>query len=188
MKRTYLPTDDVSLASIVAKGTQNNDWNGAGVGVGSGGLVVGGAAGQSISRSELAKIFDVLEKEPEKMLTNYNLVAIPMFFILLFVLTDSAVQNETFRVIIAIVLIVLGIVCTAIYGIYFSGKRDKEINEENARLKREYELKKAIYYRLRFVEADFVVFDPVTGYWAYAEKPKLIALITQVIRKEVKSN
>ncbi len=41
---------------------------------------------------------------------------------------------------------------------------------------------------IRFVEADFVVFDPVTGYWAYAEKPKLIVLITQVIRKEVKSN
>lgn len=180
MNRQYLPTDGISIASLVAKGTQSNDWNGAGVGVGSGGLVVGGAAGQSISRSELAKIFDVLEKEPERMPANYNLVVIPMFFILLFVLTDAAVQNETYRVIIAIVLIVLGIVCTAIYGIYFSGERDKEIRQENARLKREYELKKAIYYRLRFVEADFVVFDPVTGYWAYAEKAKLIALIAKI--------
>ncbi|MBI6191191.1 hypothetical protein JEP98_18770 [Providencia rettgeri] len=183
MKRTYLPTDGVSLASIVANGTHNNDWNGAGVGVGSGGLVVGGAAGQSISRSELAKIFDVMEKEPERMPANYNLVAIPMFFILLFVLTDAAVQNETYRVIIAIVLIVLGIVCTAVYGIYFSDARDKEINEENARLKREYELKKAIYYRLRFLEADFVVFDPVTGYWDYAEKAKLISLIYKIKAK-----
>ncbi|WP_272668123.1 hypothetical protein [Providencia sp. PROV117] len=64
----------------------------------------------------------------------------------------------------SITLIVLGIVCTAVYGIYFSENRNKEIEEENARLIREYELKKAIYYRLRFVEADFVVFDPVTGY------------------------
>lgn len=83
----------------------------------------------------------------------------------------------------SITLFVLGVVCTAVYGVCFSGKRDKEIKDENARLKREYELKKAIYYRLRFVEADFVVFDPVTGYWAYAEESKLIALIEKIKTK-----
>lgn len=145
MKRTYLPTDGVSLASIVAKWTQSNDWNGAGVGVGSGGLVVGGAAGQSISRSELAKIFDVLEKEPERMPANYNLVVIPLFFILLFSFAMPIIQDDTNKTIIAIVFLVFGTACTVIYGIYFSGIRDKEIQEENARLKREYELKKNIY-------------------------------------------
>ncbi|WP_272668124.1 hypothetical protein [Providencia sp. PROV117] len=83
MKRTYLPTDGVSLASIVANGTHNNDWNGAGVGVGSGGLVVGGAAGQSVSRSELARNLDVLEKAPKLRPADYNVLAIPMFFIML---------------------------------------------------------------------------------------------------------
>ncbi|MEQ5306345.1 hypothetical protein ABN238_19395 [Providencia rettgeri] len=180
MNRQYLPTDGISIASLVAKGTQSNDWNGAGVGVGSGGLVVGGAAGQSISRSELAKIFDVLEKEPERKPANYNLLVSPLLFILLFSFAMPIVQDDTNKTIIAIVFLVLGTVCTVVHGIYFSGIRDKEIWEENARLKREYELKKAIYYRLRFVEADFVVFDPVTGYWAYAEKAKLIALIAKI--------
>ena len=180
MKRTYLPTDGVSLASIVANGTHNNDWNGAGVGVGSGGLVVGGAAGQSISRSELARNLDVLEKAPKLRPADYNVLAIPMFFIMLLFMVMPVMNIEKYQMIATITLIGLGIVCTAVYGIYFSGNRNKEIEEENARLIREYELKKAIYYRLRFVEADFVVFDPVTGYWAYAEKAKLIALIAKI--------
>lgn len=183
MKRTYLPTDGVSLASIVAKGTQNNNWNGAGVGVGSGGLVVGGAAGQSISRSELAKNLDVLEKAPKLRPADYNVLAIPMFFIMLLFMVMPVMNIEKYQMIATITLIILGIVCTAVYGIFFSGSRNKEIEEENARLTREYELKKAIYYRLRFVEADFVVFDPVTGYWSYAEKTKLISLITRIKTK-----
>lgn len=182
MNRTYLPTDGVSLASIVAKGTQKNDWNGAGVGVG-GGLVVGGAAGQLMSRSELARNLDVLEKSPKLRPADYNVLAIPMFFIMLLFMVMLVMNIEKYQMIATITLIGLGIVCTAVYGIYFSGNRNKEIEEENARLTREYELKKAIYYRLRFVEADFVVFDPVTGYWAYAEKSKLIGLISQIKTK-----
>ncbi|HCT9039556.1 hypothetical protein OKT76_17485 [Providencia rettgeri] len=183
MKRTYLPTDGVSLASIVAKGTHNNDWNGAGVGVGSGGLVVGGAAGQSISRSELARNLGVLEKAPKLRPADYNVLAIPMFFIMLLFMVMPVMNIEKYQMITSITLIVLGIACTTVYGIYFSGARNKEIKEENASLKREYELKKTIYYRLRFVEADFVVFDPVTGYWDYAEKEKLISLIKKIKEK-----
>ncbi|HGN0870221.1 hypothetical protein EC835_11420 [Providencia alcalifaciens] len=180
MKRIYLPTDGVSLASIVAKGTHSSDWSGGGVGLGGGGLAVGGAMGTSVSRSELAKSFDVLEKAPQLRPADYNILAIPIFFIMLLFLVMPVVNIEKYQVIISIILVVLGIVCTAVYGIYFSGAKNKEIEEENARLKREYELKKQIYYRLRFVETDFVVFDPVTGHWAYAEKPKLIALIATI--------
>lgn len=188
MTKRYLPTEGISIASLVAKGTRNNHWQGAGAGMGSGGVVVGGGLGTSISRSELVNRLDVLGKAPAQRPNDYTLLAIPLFCVFLMLLLVGIIQDETAQLWVGSVIALLGAAGTLLYALFFAKKVKQEIDAENKRLQHEFLVRKAIYHRLRFVEADFVVFDPLTGLWAYAEKHNITYLLTKLTRQEVKES
>lgn len=188
MTKRYLPTEGIPIASIVVQGTHNNQSQGVGVGVGSGGLVVGGGVGTSISRSELVNRLDVLGKAPTPRPGDFTLLIIPLFCVFLMLCLWGIIHDETVLLWVGIVIALLGVVGTLLYALFFAEKVKRDIDTENKRLQHQYQVKKAIYHRLRFVEADFVVFDPLTGLWAYAEKQNITYLLTRLTRQEVKES
>ncbi|WP_193060887.1 hypothetical protein [Halomonas sp. 3A7M] len=200
-------SEGVSLAAIVAKETTHGKWSGSGGGIGFGtggiGLFVGGMSGTKTDQSIRAKEL----KGPDKPSFNWWYIYAPAFALIFAAIVTSvgsqvvtsipmsgSVSNPvlenvegSFADMAKFVGYVIGpllIVCSAIYVLFFSGERSKEAN---ARFDREgalFEIKKTVYLRLRYVEADHVVFDPDTGEEVPAERDKISALLERLATKE----
>lgn len=178
MKRKYSPDEGVALASIVARGTEKGTFQGLGVGVGTNGLGGGLVGGISSSQTKLAEELEFNIKPIERngdFTVFIILFGVAMICGILPNIFDKDSLPWAFGV-----TVLLGVLAVITYLYAFQGKSNDDIQKENRELREEYRKKKDIYMRLRFVEKDFVIFDPVSGKWAYAENQSVKKLINAI--------
>lgn len=197
------PKEGVALAAIVAKETTDGKWSGTGGGLGFGtgglGLFVGGMSGTKREQSQRAKNFEA----PPKASFNWWYVFGPFVALLAFgllfkigagfseAMNDGEAPQSGPAANIGELVSVLGtwvpvVAIVAAMVWFFVGRGSRE-REENARFKRAEAADKAkavIYHRLRYVEADHVVFDPKTGKEVPAEREHILSLLSQLASEE----
>jgi len=176
--------DGVSIASIVAKGTAEGKWSGTGGGVGFGtgglGFFVGGMSGsetrQSLLASELEAPRGIRPRSMTSLLAPLGFLGMAIWFSVapdmlmemaggngLNLSTDIPLGNidpEVMQNLIKtapLVLVTLSAISFIMSAI--SKKKEREQEQENEKAAKRSE----VYYRLRYVESDHVVFDPKTG-------------------------
>ncbi|EAV7022655.1 hypothetical protein ABJD62_004339 [Salmonella enterica] len=201
------PKEGVALAAIVAKETTEGKWSGTGGGLGFGtgglGLFVGGMSGTKREQSQRAKDFEA----PPKASFNWLYVFGPFIALLVvavlfkFGASFSEFMRDTapshsgslsgpqanlgeFVSVLGTWVPVLVILAAVVW--FFFGRASRE-REEQARFKRAEAADKAkgvIYHRLRYVEADHVVFDPKTGKEVPAERDHILSLLSQLASEE----
>ncbi|EIC0560675.1 hypothetical protein K9245_004588 [Salmonella enterica subsp. enterica serovar Heidelberg] len=197
------PKEGVALAAIVAKETTDGKWSGTGGGLGFGtgglGLFIGGMSGTKREQSQRAKNFEA----PPKASFNWWYVFGPFIGLLavgiLFKIgaSFSEVMNDgeapqsgpaanigAFVSVLGTWVPVVAIIAAVVW--FFVGRGGRE-REEEARFKRAEAADKAkavIYHRLRYVEADHVVFDPKTGKEVPAERDHILSLLSQLASEE----
>ncbi|EDL4521518.1 hypothetical protein CTQ51_13455 [Salmonella enterica subsp. enterica serovar Infantis] len=201
------PKEGVALAAIVAKETTEGKWSGTGGGLGFGtgglGLFVGGMSGTKREQSQRAKDFEA----PPKASFNWLYVFGPFIALLVVALlfkfgasfsefmSDTAPSHSgslsgpqanlgEFVSVLGTWVPVLVILAAVVW--FFFGRASRE-REEQARFKRAEAADKAkgvIYHRLRYVEADHVVFDPKTGKEVPAERDHILSLLSQLASEE----
>ncbi len=201
------PKEGVVLAAIVAKETTDGKWSGTGGGLGFGtgglGLFVGGMSGTKREQSQRAKSFEA----PPKASFNWLYVFGPFLFLLAVALmfklgagfsgfmsetapshdgplTGPSARLSEFVSMLGTWVPVLVVLAAVVWLLF--GRASRE-NEEQARFKRAQAADKAkavIYHRLRYVEADHVVFDPKTGKEVPAERDHILSLLSQLASEE----
>lgn len=205
MTKKRNPQDGVSLAAIVAKETTNGAWSGSGGGIGLGsggpGVFIGGMAGTKHEQTQRATEFSAPEK-PE-----FSLVAIfrpAIAFIIVALLSTCAMQmadspNEDVPatngdaglanlvhalgdlIMFAPVICVVGLVIWFVF--FFNNSMNDETKRYDSSLLK-YEIREKIYYRLRYIESEHVVFDPVTMEEAQAHQIAIKMLINRISQSE----
>ncbi|HHM6473255.1 TPA: hypothetical protein ACRNL1_005379 [Pseudomonas aeruginosa] len=201
--------EGVALAAIVAKETTEGTWRGSGGGLGFGtgglGLFVGGMSGTKREQSQRAKEFEAPPKASFNMLYVFGPLLGLMFIGVMFGVAApmldfisagspepsgpgglAAAQRQLGEVVGMLgkfvpILVVIG--CAA-YFIFGRGKREEEETARYEAAKARDAIREAVYYRLRYVERDHVVFDPVTGAEAPAAREAILALIEQIAEGE----
>lgn len=201
------PKEGVSLAAIVAAETKDGKWSGAGggLGIGLGGIggFAGGATGSSHEQTKRAQAFEAPGQSEFDWKTVYH-PAIVAFWLGIFtaVMTNIAkffsggvepgskiegVQTALVNMISSVGIIV-PVLCVLFAGYYVAIGSGKAVAKENERLQRLEQLqpiKENVYYRLRYVEADHVVFDPVTGRETPAERGRILKLLDELANAEM---
>lgn len=184
--------DIYTLAAIVSKETTETAWNGSGVGIGltTAGIspMLGFADGSSYSQTKRARDFAEPVKENANLLETFktplmilgvacafNFLPYMMNLVVGSPAPDDRYTNAlmTFLQSSGTVLAVVGF-GVATY-ICISGKA--EVGEDER--EKAYALKEQIYNRLRYIEADHVIFDPVSNQEAPANKAGLAMLLQQ---------
>ena len=195
------PQDGVSLAAIVAKESVTGAWSGAGGGIGLGsggpGVFIGGMSGTKHEQTQRAADFNAPEKPEFSFMTEFRPLLVFIIVAALSTWTmnmadalndDSPVTNSDmgFTNLIHILnglIMYVPVMCIfgiAIWIIFFSGSSfDEETKRYDASLAI-YEIRKTIYYRLRYIENDHVVFDPVTMEEAPAHQVAIKMLINKI--------
>ncbi|OAT35696.1 hypothetical protein M988_4393 [Hafnia paralvei ATCC 29927] len=209
MSNKRLPTDGVALSAIVAKETTTGKWSGSGGGLGLGtggvGLFVGGVSGTKHEQTKRAEEFDSLPEEKFNWLYVYApllaMIGIGMLVScgsqLSEFLTDTSSQPASTTNVMTnisanlsnmvswigkVVPPVLFVGCVIWYFFGFKTRQKEEtLRYENANKKREHEVQ--IYNRLRYVEVDHIVFDPLTGEETTATRENILKLISAVSQK-----
>lgn len=212
MQHKRSANDGVSLAAIVAKETKKGTWSGTGGGVGLGfggpGVFVGGMSGSKSEQTKRASDFEA----PAETAFNWNYVLAPFYAMVAIAVLIKFVGGavEMFQdtssgtgdmrnslsnasdllsscvsalVFIVPILLVIGV---GIYFFFFAGKRTEQ---EEARYLTEKQLdnaKELIYYRLRYVEQEHIVFDPVSGQEVPASKEHIHQLLHRLALDKVK--
>ena len=202
------PKEGVALAAIVAKETTDGKWSGTGGGLGFGtgglGLFVGGMSGTKREQSQRAKNFEAPPK------ASFNWLYVLGAFIALLAggilfkfaagftefMSDSMPSRSgtplggplanlgEFVSVLGTWVPVVAIIAAVVWWFFGRASREKE---EQARFKRAEAADKAkavIYHRLRYVEADHVVFDPQTGKEVPAERDHILSLLSQLANEE----
>ncbi|EME4608263.1 TPA: hypothetical protein R4Z46_004513 [Escherichia coli] len=202
------PNDGVSLAAIVAKETTVGKWSGSGGGIGLGfngfGLFYGGMSGSKRDQTQRAKDFSVLTKTNYSTLkvwtTPLYLFGIALVFkvITLFMgsveqLTDRDNSSPMDRVGLLAgefsnilgtyvpLICIFGFILWFIFGYRAADER------ENKRVERQRENEsraETIYMRLRYIENDHIVFDPLTKKEVPASSDKIRELIFSLTGNE----
>ncbi|HGA7692118.1 TPA: hypothetical protein ACITFF_001811 [Salmonella enterica subsp. enterica serovar Virchow] len=193
------PKEGVALAAIVAKETTDGKWSGTGGGLGFGtgglGLFVGRMSGTKREQSQRAKNFEA----PPKASFNWWYVNGPFIALLAFAFlfkvgagfsefvsvgevpqSGPAASMGEFITVLGTWVPVVAIIAAGVWFFVGRGRRERE---EEARFKRaeaEDKAKAVIYHRLRYVEADHVVFDPKTGKEVPAERDYILSLLSQL--------
>lgn len=208
-----ISTDGIALAAIVAKETTTGEWSGTGGGIGLGtggmGFFVGGMSGTRSDQTQRAKEF----KGPQE--TRYSLLNVsgPAFvFLAAAVLcglfakaaltmgegipetsnsADGPLSNlpalfSGFLEFMATFVPVLACLGAAVWFVFFSAGRHRAEIERVEREEVKTKIRKMIYYRLRYVESDHVVFDPESLEEVPAEREAIAALITRLANQSSK--
>jgi len=176
--------EGVALAAIVTKETTDGKWSGSGGGLGFGtgdiGLFVEGSSKRE--QSQRAKAFEA----PPKAF-NWSFVFVPVtllaFVFVVFFGTEFFGGGNAIEGLLdwlGIALPILAIICVVIW---FGFGFDRSGVEETARYKAvdlSDHFKEAVYYRLRYVETDHIVFDPDSGREVPAERERILALLNEL--------
>lgn len=208
MQTSRNPKDGVTLASIVARETTDGKWSGIGGGIGLGtggvGLFVGGMSGTKREQTQRAKTFEAPAKSGFNWLYVYGpiigMVAVGVMIRMstgfVEVIHESSIPTQPQGNILAgaedammTVMSSLGTIVPILAALgvcvyYVTGRQRREA-EETKRYEEEKKkdiLKSDIYYRLRYIENDHVVFDPVTGDEVVAERDAIIELIDRLAK------
>lgn len=201
------PTDGIALAAIVAKETTNGEWSGTGGGIGLGtggmGVFVGGMSGTRSDQTQRAKEFKGPQETSYSFLkANGPALKIVAFGVLcgLFAKgalllgegvpeTDNSVSGPLFNEqalfhgfleFVATFVPLMACVIVAIWFVFFSSGRHKAEIERVKREEVKTNIRKEIYYRLRYVENDHIVFDPESLEEVPAEREAIAALIARL--------
>lgn len=199
--------EGVALAAIVAKETTEGTWRGSGGGLGFGtgglGLFVGGMSGTKREQSQRAKEFEA----PPKASFNWLYVFAPLLLLLaigaMFAFGSNVVQfisagqpaatgnlgrvQANLDEMVGVLGQFVPVLAFLGAGLWFIFGRSSREDEETARYeaaKARDAIREAVYYRLRYVEHDHVVFDPVTGAESPAAREAILALIEQIAEGE----
>jgi len=201
------PTDGIALAAIVAKETTNGEWSGTGGGIGLGtggmGFFVGGMSGTRSDQTQRAKEF----KGPQEKGYSFFNVHGPALRIIAFgvlcglfakgalimgegvpetnnsangPIPDASALFSGFLEFVATFVPLLACLIVAIWFVFFSSGRHKAEVDRVKREEAKINIKKKIYYRLRYVENDHIVFDPESSEEVPAEPEAIAALITRL--------
>lgn len=183
----------VSLAAIVSKETTETAWNGSGVGIGltTAGIapMLGFADGSSYSQTKRARDFAEPVKEDANLLETFK-TPLMIFGVgcvfnfmpyMMNLVIGSPAPNAPYQDALMTFLqwsgAILAVVALgAATYICISGRT--EVGEDER--EKAYALKNHIYNRLRYIEADHVIFDPVSNHEAPANKAGLAMLLQQV--------
>ncbi|MDR0275536.1 MAG: hypothetical protein LBI48_09410 [Burkholderiaceae bacterium] len=204
-------TEGVPIAAIRVAEITNGEWRGTGGGIGFGaggiGLFGGGAGGTMHQETERAKEF----KPPKKATRDWFRMMLPLIVIGLFAFIigdqsrfgkilvgmtegDPAVPatefatnlgrfaSELFNIEWYLPLLAIP---AAVYWLLF--QLPKRLEEEDKRLAKAQPgdaTREAIYQRLRYVEADNVVFDPISGREVSATNEAIMELINVLIGEQ----
>ncbi len=187
----------------------NGTGGGIGLGTGGIGLFIGGVSGSKQEQTQRAKNFESPKEEEYCLLNVYGSIIKVLVFGVLFGLSarlftslsntgsDFAEPVTTTTAtgkiqsimggmaemvsILGTVVPFLVIITAMIWFLFFSSKREKE---ELTRVEREAaktKLRIDVYRRLRYVESDHVVFDPITGREVPAERTCINKLIEALV-------
>jgi hypothetical protein len=210
---TRNPGDGVSLASIVAKETTEAKWRGSGGGLGFGtggiGVFVGGMSGTKREVSQRAK---ELQPPPESSFNwgyvygpALGMIGMGVLFSVFSKLLGSDVlggvtsagtgpvanAQKGISELLPILGTVIPLILMILAGVYFLyggfGRGDQESKRYAAAQKAD-KFRAGIYHRLRYVEADHVVFDPRTGDEVAAERHAVVGLIDKLAREEAEAD
>ncbi|OIS90232.1 hypothetical protein [Brucella cytisi] len=201
------PKEGVSLAAIVAAETKDGEWSGAGGGLGLGiggiGVFAGGATGSNREQSKRAQDFEAPEQSKFDWQSVYSPVIGAVMLGAIAIATSSMSKmfmgghepgSKIDRVqsmlgnIMTVMGIAVPILCLLFAGYYVIFGSAKAVAKENKRLERLEQLqpiRESVYYRLRYVEADHVVFDPVTGRETPAERNRILQLLDELAKAEM---
>ncbi|EHJ2538604.1 TPA: hypothetical protein J8E98_004905 [Escherichia coli] len=192
--------DGIALAAIVAKETTTGEWSGMGGGLGLGtggiGVFVGGMGGTKFEQTQRAKDFEGPKDAKYSLKNVYGpilslgiggvLIGVAAQFTSFMAEDSPSTLDGPYAILPEMVNILgyaaplLAIFGAAIWFIFFSrGRQENEMK----RLKREealIKIRKEIYYRLRYVENDHIVFDPKTGREVPAEQSYIVKLINDL--------
>lgn len=198
MKVYYSPTDGIPLNSLYLKETSTTERSGSVLGGGiSGDSVIlggGGYAGSEMQQTTRSTVFtppDEVTAEPDnsKMLTRISFVIGGMIVLVFITLitngivdsfavnlsqtTASLLENAPFFI------IALSVFCS-LFVIGLTEHDYTPVLEEHKR----NEERLSVYHRLRYVEADNVVFDPKSMNGCYAERKFITILVESCISKK----
>lgn len=193
------------VAKETTTGKWNGTGGGIGLGTGGIGLFIGGVSGSKQEQTQRAKNFESPKEEEYSLLNVYGSIIKVLVFGVLFglsarlftFLSDTGsdfaepvtTTTATGKIqsilggmaemvsILGTVVPFLVIIIAMIWFLFFSSKREKE---ELTRVEREAaktKLRIDVYHRLRYVESDHVVFDPITGREVPAERACINKLI-----------
>ncbi|EIY7949892.1 hypothetical protein MM742_004532 [Salmonella enterica] len=214
MQHKRSANDGVSLAAIVAKETKKGTWSGTGGGVGLGfggpGVFLGGMSGSKSEQTKRASDFDA----PAEAAFNWNYVLAPFYVMVAIAILIKFFGGavELFRdtgfspgpgdvrnplsnasdffssclsglVYIVPIILFIGI---GIFFFFFAGKRTQQEETRYLTEKQLDNAKELIYYRLRYVEQDHIVFDPVSGDEVPATKKHIHQLLHRLALDRVK--
>lgn len=194
------PSDGVALASIVAKETTEGKWSGSGGGLGLGpgglGLFVGGMTGTKRDQTLRAKEFQPPKKDEFRLMKVVGPMVALAAFGLLFSCSGQVLNsvadtgfaptgnlgrvNQSLQAVMDVLLFVVPVVAVfgaAIWYVFGSDKRSQREHERHEAAKRQDESMQSVYYRLRYVEADHVVFDPVSGMETPATRENIMTML-----------
>ncbi|EIW9593989.1 hypothetical protein E5D08_27570 [Klebsiella pneumoniae] len=197
LKVHYSPTDEIPLNSLYLKETSTTERSGSVLGGGiSGDSVIlggGGYAGSEIQKTTRSTVFappDEVTAEPDnsKMMTRISFVIGRMIVLVFITLitngiidsfavnlsqtTASFLENAPFFI------IVLSVFCS-LFVIRLTDHDYTPVVEEHKR----NEERLSVYHRLRYVEADNIIFDPKSMNGCYAERKFITLLVESCISK-----
>ncbi|KAA0178818.1 hypothetical protein FX016_23080 [Cupriavidus gilardii] len=181
------PKEGVALAAIPAKETTEGRFSGTGGGLGFGtgglGVFVGGVSGTTRTQTQRARDFQGPEKAGFPWLSLYGPILAALGFAFVFsvavgfvghvadtgprlssgpVANIAAVANRIVSVVPT--LVVIGVFAYIVYFMLFAVPSRRAVAEEQAKAEEAAHAgRMEVYHRLRYVEADHIVFDPATG-------------------------
>ncbi|EMQ6977559.1 hypothetical protein RIM13_004973 [Klebsiella pneumoniae] len=197
MKVHYSPTDGIPLHSLYLKETSTTERSGSVLGGGiSGDSVIlggGGYAGSEMQKTTRSTVFappDEVTAEPDntKMVLRISCFIGVMFLLIIITLFSNAVVDifdvnvsktmSSFLEHAPFFIIGLSVIC-AFFVIGMTDHDYTPVLEEHKR----NEARLSVYHRLRYVEADNIVFDPQSMKGCYAERKFIASLVESCITK-----
>ncbi|EOS9525983.1 hypothetical protein ACNKW8_004542 [Salmonella enterica] len=193
------------VAKETTTGEWSGAGGGIGLGTGSTGLFIGIMGGEKLEQTQRAKEFEAPEEKKNNPINIYKPMIIILAFGVLFSLvpkfisalspfpsedenllsnsgTISVMANAQSTLTDAVDLLSYLIPCLAIFFaviwlIFFSDEKRKEELKRAEQEKIRIKARKEIYHRLRYIENEHIVFDPVTGREVPAERTCINELI-----------
>ena len=198
-----LASDGIPIAAIVARETTDKAWQGTGSGIGFGtgglGLMFGGVAGATTEQSNRARGFtlpDVADFRLSRTLGPFfnaiigiGMISVGTELVPNIIMDGGDVPPAFARLLDILPTIVHVLVPLAVLGVGLAFMLDLNpgARQERERVARDTEAHQGmqkVHARLRYVEADHVIFDPVTGQEVPANHSDMMRLVETLASRE----
>ncbi len=196
-------SDGIPIAAIVARETTDKTWQGTGSGIGFGtgglGLMFGGVTGATTEQSNRARGFTLPDVARERWFWALGpiigvVVAVGMTSVIVdmmpSIIGDGGDVPPVFARLLNIlptIVHVLGVLGVVGIGVVLMLDLNPRVRHERERVDRDtvaHRQMQKVHARLRYVEADHVIFDPVTGQEVPANNTDMISLVETLASRE----